>query len=62
MKETLQLEPIPNKETLEAMEEIERMLRNPSAYKSYNSAEEMMEDILREIEEESENEADEAYV
>ncbi|MDD3172472.1 MAG: hypothetical protein PHF63_02175 [Herbinix sp.] len=48
------LEPIPSKETREAMEEVERMIKNPSAYKSYNSAEELIDDILKEIEAEKE--------
>lgn len=36
----------PNAQTLEAMKEVEQMRKNPSKYKSYESAEEMMKDIL----------------
>lgn len=42
----------PNAVTRAAMEETEAILRNPSAYKSYSSAEEMMEDILKDENEE----------
>ncbi len=38
---------IPNKETLEAMKETEDIIANPSKYKSYSSADEMMRDILK---------------
>lgn len=37
----------PNAVTRAAMEETEAILRNPSAYKSYDNVEEMMEDILK---------------
>lgn len=40
---------VPNKETLEAFAETEDILRNPSKYKSYSTAEEMHEDILNEV-------------
>lgn len=35
-----------NKETLEAIKDVEEMKKNPSAYKSYTNVKEMMEDIL----------------
>ena len=37
---------VPNRETLEAIKEVEEMKKNPSAYKSYTNVKEMMEDIL----------------
>lgn len=37
---------IPNSKTLEAVREIEDMKNNPEKYKSYNSVEEMAQDIL----------------
>ena len=36
----------PNKDTLEAMEEVRQMKRNPSIGKTYANADEMMEDLL----------------
>ena len=39
---------VPNVATLAAMEEAREMQRHPEKYKSYSSAEEMMEDILNE--------------
>lgn len=38
---------IPNKETLAAIQEVEEMKKNPSAYKSYTDVDEMMEDLLK---------------
>jgi len=38
---------MPNAETLEAMREAEEIARHPQLYKSYASAEELMEDILK---------------
>lgn len=37
---------IPNAETRAAMKEIDDMIAHPEKYKSYSSAEEMMEDIF----------------
>ena len=39
----------PNKVTLAAMQETEEMRQHPKAYKSYDSVDEMVEDILGEI-------------
>ena len=39
---------VPNEETKRAMEEARDMQRHPEKYKSYSSAEEMLEDILHE--------------
>lgn len=39
---------VPNAATLAAMEEVRELQRHPEKYKSYGSAEEMMEDILNE--------------
>lgn len=36
----------PNKETLEAFQEIEEMKKNPSAYKRYDNVREMMKELL----------------
>lgn len=36
----------PNKETLDAIREVEDMKKHPYAYKSYTNVKEMMEDIL----------------
>lgn len=44
----LELVPEYNAETLAAMAEAEEILANPSKYKSYSSAEEMIKDILTE--------------
>lgn len=41
-------EEIPSAELLEAFEEVEEMKKHPEKYKSYSSAEEMVEDILGE--------------
>lgn len=37
----------PNEETLAAIQEVEDMKKNPSAYKSYTNVDEMMEDLLK---------------
>lgn len=37
---------IPNDKTLAAAKEVEDMKKNPERYKSYSSAQEMMQDIL----------------
>lgn len=37
----------PNQTTLEALKEIEKMEKNPSAYKSYSNVDEMMEELLK---------------
>lgn len=37
----------PNAETIEAIKEVQEMKKNPTAYKGYSSAEEMMGDILK---------------
>lgn len=34
-----------NKETIDAINEVKEMLKNPEKYKSYNSIEELMEDL-----------------
>ena len=39
----------PNAETLAALQEVEEMKANPSAYKQYASVDEMMEDILVDV-------------
>ena len=39
---------VPNAATLSAMEEAKEMKRHPEKYKSYGSAEEMLEDVLNE--------------
>lgn len=38
---------IPNAETRAAIEENKEMAKHPERYKSYNNADEMMEDLLR---------------
>ena len=38
---------VPNKETLKAIKEVEKMERNPRKHKSYASAHELMEDLLK---------------
>lgn len=53
LKQVVMVEGIPfeikkpryNKETLEAMQEAKEMMKNPEKYKSYNSVEELMEDL-----------------
>ncbi len=37
---------VPNKETLEAFQEIEEMKKNPSAYKRYSNVRDMMKELL----------------
>lgn len=37
---------IPNPETIEAIEEVQQMKANPSAYKSYTNVDEMMKELL----------------
>ena len=39
----------PNRETAEAMEEVERMEKDPSKGKKYDDVDEMMEDILSDV-------------
>ena len=46
LKKDLEIEKIPNDETLEAMRECEEILANPSKYKSYRNAKELIEDCL----------------
>lgn len=46
LKKDLEIEKIPNDETLEAMKECEEILANPQKYKSYHSAKEPIEDCL----------------
>lgn len=36
-----------NKETLEAIQEVEKMQKNPNLYKSYTSTDEMIKDLLK---------------
>lgn len=38
---------IPNEETLAAFDEVERMIQDPTLGKTYTSAREMMEDLLK---------------
>ena len=38
-------EPIPNKELLTALEELDYMEKHPEKYKSFNSVKELMEDL-----------------
>ena len=40
---------IPNKETLEAIEEIKEMEKHPEKYKSYSSAEEIIDEVRKEM-------------
>ena len=37
---------VPNAETIEAIEEVQRMKENPSLYKSYTDIDEMMRELL----------------
>ena len=46
LKKDLEIEKIPNAETLEAMRECEEILANPHKYKSYRNAKELIEDCL----------------
>lgn len=38
---------IPNKETIAAIQEVEEMKKNPSAYKSYTDVDDMIVDLLK---------------
>ena len=38
---------IPNKETLEAIREVEEMKKNPNMYPSYTNVDKMMKDLLK---------------
>lgn len=40
---------VPNQDTIEAMKEVEEMNKHPELYKSYDSVDKMMEDILSEV-------------
>lgn len=44
MKSVIQYD-IPNAETIAAIEEVQEMKKNPSRYKTYNSFEELLEDL-----------------
>ncbi|WP_394908308.1 hypothetical protein [uncultured Helicobacter sp.] len=46
LKKDLEIEKIPNDETLEAMRECEEILANPEKYRGYRNVDEMFEDIL----------------
>ncbi len=41
--------PMPNDETLEAINEVKRMKENPSFGKTYSSVEQMMEELLADV-------------
>ncbi|OCR13937.1 hypothetical protein [Helicobacter pullorum] len=47
LKKDLEIEKIPNDETLEAMKECEEILANPQKYKGYRNVDELFEEILR---------------
>ena len=47
LKKDLEIEKIPNDETLEAMKECEEILANPQKYKGYRNVDELFEDLLR---------------
>ena len=38
---------IPNKETIQAIKEVEDMEKNPEKYKGYDSVDDLMEDLLK---------------
>ena len=38
---------IPNKETLKALNEVEKMEKNPNKYKGYDTIDSLMEDLLK---------------
>ena len=40
---------IPNKETLEALKEVEEMDKHPEKYKGHTSTKELMEDLLKDV-------------
>ena len=46
LKKDLEIEKIPNAETLEAMRECEEILANPSKYKGYRDVDELFEALL----------------
>ncbi len=39
-------EPVPNAETLEALEEVKEMKKNPEKYRGYTDVDEMMKELL----------------
>ena len=47
LKKDLEIEKIPNDETLEAMKECEEILANPQKYKGYRNVDELFEKLLR---------------
>ena len=47
LKKDLEIEKIPNDETLEAMKECEEILANPQKYKGYRNVDELFEELLR---------------
>ena len=47
LKKDLEIEKIPNDETLEAMKECEDILANPQKYKGYRNVDELFEELLR---------------
>ncbi len=47
LKKDLEIEKIPNDETLEAMKECEEILANPHKYKGYRNVDELFEELLR---------------
>ncbi|KPH52996.1 hypothetical protein HPU229254_01835 [Helicobacter pullorum] len=47
LKKDLEIEKIPNDETLEAMRECEEILANPQKYKGYRNVDELFEELLR---------------
>lgn len=47
LKKDLEIEKIPNDETLEAMKECKEILANPQKYKGYRNVDELFEEILR---------------
>ena len=46
LKKDLEIEKIPNAETLEAMRECEEILANPSKYNGYRDVDELFEALL----------------
>ena len=46
LKNFIPISETPNEETLEAIKEVEEMRRHPENYRSYDSFEEMVSDIL----------------
>ena len=47
LKKDLEIEKIPNNETLEAIKECEEILANPQKYKGYRNVDELFEELLR---------------